>query len=552
MLKLATVLDNPGEPQTETRYRDPQELRRLGYNGLVLYETTGLSGIESPEAVGTGEMRRWVERQFEHAHQTLQKARAAGLQTYIVYDTLTLARSVVERHAANLVCRNRPTMLCPASELAITLSVRALEALFTQWPELDGVVLRFGDSDAARLPYLVGNDIYQPHCARCSQLGRAERISTVLTRFHELVVGKLNKRLIARAWNVRPSGMHDSVELCTRLRDMLPGGDNPRDDRFVLSFKISEADFWRYQHWNPASLVLGDRPIVYELQCQREFEGKGGLPNWQVDLWRNGYPETRDTHPQQGLAKVVDQINLAGLWAWVRGGGWGGPFVKNETWIDANVVAAPLLADNPRTEPAQLASGWIAARLKGLDDRAAEAVLDALQKSPHFILSGFYVGPFARQRNSAWHPNGDWIQDDLVDAQAAWRMIGRLPDSELDEVVREKQQTVEDLAAVRTRMQQAITDQNHSVMDPLVNTLIYAESLFEALRDLLAGLVAYRRYLKSKNPALATLCRQRLLAAQSHWNHHTQRHGSLPGCATAFREAHFWELTQKILSEVTQ
>src|SRR5208282_6005784 len=147
-LKLATVLDNPGEPQPETRYRDPQHLRALGYNGLVLYETTGLSGVESPEVVGTGEMPRWVERQFENTGLTIAKAHKTGMEVYIFYDVLSLAASVVEREAKAIVCRNRPTTICPASEVALARSAHALEALLTLWPQVSGVVLRFGDNDA--------------------------------------------------------------------------------------------------------------------------------------------------------------------------------------------------------------------------------------------------------------------------------------------------------------------------------------------------------------------------------------------------------------------
>ncbi|MEX0774934.1 MAG: hypothetical protein WD042_04365 [Phycisphaeraceae bacterium] len=548
MLKFATILDNPGEPQPETRYRNPEELVRLGYNGLVIYETTGLSGVDSPESVGTGEMRRWVERQSQNVGETIHRAAKAGLGVYIVYDTLSLPRTVVERHMSDMVCKNRPTTLCPASEKAVEYSVRAVESLMGQWPELAGVVLRFGDNDAARLPYLVGNDIYQPHCARCSLLGRADRIVLILEQFHKLVVGKLNKRLIARAWNVRPNGMHDSVELAQRIAPKLPG--EPRDDRFILSFKFSETDFWRYQRWNPSSLVFGDRPIMYELQCQREFEGKGGIPNWQVPLWQHGYPETLDAEPRQGLAMVADQVNLAGLWAWVRGGGWGGPFTKNEAWIDANVVAVPLLADDPKIDAATLADKWIRQRLRVTDDRAAEALGKILADSAQFVLKGFYIGPFARQRQVPWHPNGDWIQDDLIDVQAAWRMIQRLPDSELDQVVQEKKEAVEQVAADSALLQQVMTDSTRNALEPLVNTLHYAESLFETLRDLLAGLAAFRRYQRTRDASHAATARQRLLAAQSYWNHHSQRHGSLPGCATAFREANFWDVTQRILNEV--
>ncbi len=561
MLKLATILDNPGEPLPESRYRDPHELKRLGYNGLVIFETTGLSGLPGADAPGDGEMRRWVERQFQHVQSAITRGVEAGLEVYIVYDTLSLSRRVVEQGGAGgpggpggaggqgLVCRGKSTTICPASEEAIALSVGALESLLSQWSQLAGVVLRFGDNDAARLPYLIGNDIYSPHCARCSQLGRADRVVAVLERFHDLVVQRLNKRLIARAWNVRPNGMHDSVELAQRIASRLPGKED--DDRLMLSFKFSQADFWRYQVWNPSSLEFGRRPIIYELQCQREFEGKGGIPNWQAPLWRDGYPETVAQSPRQGLATVAQQVNLAGVWAWVRGGGWGGPFTRNETWIDANVVAAPQLADNPQIDARDLATQWARQRLGIEEDAAVDAVVQTLTHSTQTILQGFYIQPVARQRKSPWHPNGDWIQDDLIDVQAAWRMIQRLPEAELDDVIAEKHSAVERLANDRTALQHAVTDRNHARLDPLVNTLLYAESLFEVLRDLLAGLVAYRRYSRQRTPALATTARQRLLAAQSHWNHHAQRHGSMPGCATAFRESNFWEVTQKMLNEVS-
>ena len=546
MLKLATILDNPGEPTTGTRYRDPRHLRELGYNGLVIYETTGLSGVESPSVIGSGELRRWVTQQFEQVQQTAERAAEAGLAVYLCYDVLTLARDVVDRAVRSFTCRNRPAMLCPASDAALARSREALESLLARVPQAAGVVLRFGDNDAARLPHLVGNDIYQPHCASCSQLGRADRIITVFEQFHDLVVGRLGKRLIVRAWNVKPGGLHDTAELCRRIAPRLPG--EAGDDRFVLSFKFTQADFWRYQQWNEASLSLDRRPILYELQCQREFEGKGGIPNWQAPLWRDGCDA--DEPGTRGLAHLTDKVNLAGVWAWVRGGGWGGPFVKNEAWIDANVYSVPRLADEPTMDLAALARQWVEQRL-GVTDAAVAAVLERiLEHSPQVIRRGFYIGPLARQRGNPWHPNADWIQDDMLDVDAAWRIIQRLPDDQLDEVVREKKLAAEQTSADRAALQQLINDANARTLDPLVNTLMYAESFFEALEHLIEGLVAYRGYLKRSEGALADACRQHLYAAQSQWNHHTQRHASLPGAATAFRESRLWDLTQTILAEL--
>ena len=70
------------------------------------------------------------------------------------------------------------------------------------------------------------------------------------------------------------------------------------------------------------------------------------------------------------------------------------------------------------------------------------------------------------------------------------------------------------------------------------------------MRDLTAGLVAYRRFLDTGNRDHAETARGRLFSAQSEWNHHTGRHAMLPGTATPFREHGFWELTQRVLDEV--
>lgn len=548
MLKLATLLENPGEPQVHSRYEDPAQLKALGYNGLVIYESTALSGMQNTDAIGSDEVRRWVSSRVDHIGQTISNARTAGLDVYLSYDVLVLPEHVVERNINRLCCKGRPQVLCPASDQALEKSAAALEALINQWPQIAGVVLRFGDTDAQRLPHLVGNDLYSPHCPRCSQFGRADRATSFIKRMYQSVVERMNKRLIVRAWNLRPGGMHDVPDLAERIAAELPG--DPKDDRLVLSFKFTQTDFWRYQRWNPSSLVCGDRPILYELQCQREFEGKGGIPNWQAPLWRDGGPEVAGIEGEvHGLAEASGRVNLAGVWAWVRGGGWGGPFVKNEQWIDTNVFAAPLLADDPKADPGALAEQWVRDRL-GLDSDVAHHLVRLLEDSSEFIRQAFYLGPFASGRDNPWHPNADWIQDDLLDARSAWRIIQTLRSAQLDELVSEKESAADAIGRHRAALQQVISDRQHRELEPLVNSLISAEAFFEVLRDMIGGMVAYRRYQKTKDPATAQIVKQKLFAAQDHWNHHTQRFSSLTGAATAFREEDFWDVTQDILAEV--
>ncbi len=129
-------------------------------------------------------------------------------------------------------------------------------------------------------------------------------------------------------------------------------------------------------------------------------------------------------------------------------------------------------------------------------------------------------------------------------------MIEPLPDSVIEQVIAEKREAVERIAADSVMLQRLICKENRRILEPLVHSMVYCEPLLRALYHLIAGLVAYRQHRNLPDARTAARCRRHLVDAQSHWNHHTQRHGSLPGAATAFRETHFWELTQRILAEV--
>ena len=225
MLKLATILDNPGEPIAETRYRDPAQLRKLGYNGVVFYETTGLSGITAVDDIADDEMRNWVAGQFDKVAGDIERAVQEELDVYLTYDLMSLERGLVERQTDRFSCADQTLMLCPASDGVLEASMAALGALLDRFKQVRGVVLRFGDNDAARLPHLIGNDIYAPHCARCSGLGRGDRICRIIEAFYHLVVKQRHLQLIARAWNVRPNGLHDDSELCRRVQQQLPDDD---------------------------------------------------------------------------------------------------------------------------------------------------------------------------------------------------------------------------------------------------------------------------------------------------------------------------------------
>ncbi|MBI1370861.1 MAG: hypothetical protein GC162_19685 [Planctomycetes bacterium] len=542
MLTLAMILDNPGEQPHQTRYRDPRLLRQLGYSDIIIYPTTGLSGLLGPQTLSSNDLRQWVTEQYDGVQKTVDDAKAAGLGVWLIYDAPSLAEELV---GSAMTCINhRPPMLCPASDELLEMSGECLDALVGRLDPVDGIVLRLGDNDAAKVPYLIGNDIYSPHCSRCSNMGRADRLVRFINYFYGLVVGKLNRKLIVRAWNVRPGGMHDNAELCGRVVEQLP-----KDDRLILSFKFTQTDFWRYQQWNPSSLVCGDRPIIYELQCQREFEAKGAVPNYQPPLWRDGMEEVADA---MGLATVSDKVNLAGLWAWVRGGGWRGPYIgmDKEVWIDANVVAVPKLAADPKAPSDALARSWVRERLGIEDEATAESILQVLRDSPRNVLEMFYIAPYARSRKDPWHPSAHFIQDDQIDAEAAWTIIQRLGDRELDDLVNEKkaaeQRLAEDSRAI-ARIAPRLSEPLGSVL-PL--SLEYAHTLAQTLTALLTGLVAYRRYLRRPDPTLAKQAVANMQECQKRWLHHTQSVSSHRSAPTPFASDTLFDVTQRVLDHL--
>ena len=542
MRSFAMILDNPGEQPHHTRYRDPKELRELGYTDLIIYPTTGLSGLLGPDTLTSPDVRRWVADQYDAVQATITGAQIAGLKCWVVYDAPALATELVG--SAMTLAPEQPLVLNPGSDELLDMCGQCLQALLSRIEGIDGVVLRLGDSDAHKVGYLLGHDIYQPRGGAADEISRADRLVKFITYFHDIVANKLGLSLMVRGWNIRPGGMHDDADLCKSVVQQLPV-----DDKLILSFKFTQTDFWRFQKWNESSLVCGDRPIVYELQCQREFEGKGAIPNYQVPIWRNGMHETQGA---QGLADVADRVNLFGLWAWVRGGGWRGPYVREgaEMWIDANVAAVPKLAADPKANPEQLAREFITDRLNVTDEQAVQVIADILNTSAQSALELFYVGPYAQLKRDVWFPGGQVIQDDQVDAEALWSLLRQLPDRVLDEVLAEKQAAEKRIAEQRQGLQR-VSDQIESPLrERLIDSLDYTLTFAQTLRQLTKALIAYRRFQQNKSDAsLAAAAEQAVRAAQTFWVHHTQRIAGRGG-VSAFDSDNLWDFSQQLIEKV--
>ena len=183
------------------------------------------------------------------------------------------------------------------------------------------------------------------------------------------------------------------------------------------------------------------------------------------------------------------------------------------------------------------------------DAGCADALRHCLLDSPQMCLEAFYIGPFARGRRDPWYPAGNFIEDDQIDAEAAWNVVQNLPAGALDEVVTEKQRATERVVAAARAARQAADKIASPLDEELLHSLDYSESLIRTLQDLVAGLVAYRRFRAQGDPSTARSAQQTFERCQSHWNHH-QRFANLRGTASAFRSDNLWDFTQQAVEEL--
>lgn len=86
----------------------------------------------------------------------------------------------------------------------------------------------------------------------------------------------------------------------------------------VFSVKHTAGDFLRTYAFNP-TLTLGSHPQIVEVQCQREYEGKGAHPDYVLNGVIDGFEEYGSTTGPRGLADIADHPTFQGLWTWSRG-----------------------------------------------------------------------------------------------------------------------------------------------------------------------------------------------------------------------------------------
>jgi hypothetical protein len=392
---LDMVHHNPGEARYETPYEDPAVIRQMGYNGKVyfLFDSPTLAvdwQSVDPDVFPAGSPgRAWVDKAAARIDAEHTAAKAQGLAVYAMSDLILLPKKLVEKHNLGDTFGDPKN---PETEKYLRLLIAQV---FERFPRLDGLVVRIGETYLHDAPFHRGKIDHNQHTEKT--------IIPLAQILRDEICVKRKKQLVFRTW----------ISFDTHLPSYLRVSDaiEPHPN-LVFGVKHCENDFHR---GNAFSKIIGQgrHPQLIEVQCAREYEGKGAYPNYIVHGVVNGFEEHLLALPPERLRSIGEFARqsplYAGLWTWTRGGGWAGPYIKNELWCDLNAAILARWALDPKQDEAALFQSYATHKL-GLDETDAKKFRRLALLSADAVLRG---KSGTRREISPW-----WSRDDGINQPA--------------------------------------------------------------------------------------------------------------------------------------
>lgn len=386
-MKIAYVHDPPNQDEIVTRWRNPSFLSERGFTDLVVADqlfgclSLVMENATSPE----------VSQRISDLNERIQEALNSGLETWVMEDLFTLPIEVAQGSNG-----------CPHDDETWRSINTNLHALFNQYPDLKGIIFRFGeafetDSWAIRI------NPFSCQCNVCERLGKIGALQRIVSELEEIVCEQLGMYCILRMWDLGEDGFHADCE--QQSAGLATWNDNTR---LVVSVKHTATDYWRNQPWNN-SIELDGPPRLIEFQCEREYEFLGLVPNWLGHSLSQGFPEV-DEDITTGLANSVP-ANWAGTYIIPRGGGWSADHASDDFWSEMNAHAVIALTDNPNRDPDEILDEFL--KQSGFDDHESRFSFATLIKmSSDLILHLRYLHTFQDLAKQIWMPSHNWFRDD--------------------------------------------------------------------------------------------------------------------------------------------
>jgi hypothetical protein len=391
------VQNNPGEPLTKTVFNDPAFLKNNGYSGQVIADFTFAHAALTfdklnPNIFPIGSKERaWVNQAAERVRQNIKRAHQAGIKIYYFTDIIVLPKKLVELYHDE-ICDDKGRI---SFERPKTIEIHRLmlNELFDTFPELDGLVIRTGETYLNNVPYHTGNNPITN--------GEESHVK-LINLLREEVCEKRHKMVFYRTWSF--GGMHDNPDYYLKVTNQIKPHPN-----LVFSIKHTKGDYHRTFDFNP-TLGIGKHAQIVEIQCQREYQGKGAYPNYVMDGVINGFEEYSTNTPKSGLKdlnELKNNPNFKGIWSWSRGGGWVGPYISNEFWCRLNAYVISHWAANTNQSEQQVFNGFM--DQAGIQGSSRPKFRELCLLSAQAVLRGHYSAKLPFDKNWAW-----WMRDEFL------------------------------------------------------------------------------------------------------------------------------------------
>ncbi len=383
-LILDMVHHNPGEEPYKTEFNNPAVVKEMGYNGKVyfLFESPALAiNWESvdPDILPVGsDERAWVDDKAKQIHDMHEACKAEGLDIYAMSDLILFPKRLIEKYNIEDTFGN------PQDSLTIKFLRAQIDEIFTQFPDLSGLVVRIGETYLHDAPYHKGSIK--------NKKSPEKTIIPLMNILREEICEKRDKDLIFRTWL--------AFDVDSAAYQAVNDGVEPHEN-LTISIKHCEGDFHRA---NPFSKVIGQgrHKQIIEVQCAREYEGKGAYPNYIANGVIEGFEEHAGL-PEEKINSLREFTEkrpelYAGVWTWSRGGGWSGPYLKNELWCELNAWVMAQWAKDPTQSEEVVFMQYATEKLQLSSD-------DAANFRKLCLLSAKAV---VRGRNTTYHDMNPW------------------------------------------------------------------------------------------------------------------------------------------------
>jgi hypothetical protein len=557
-LRLCSMHDNPGEAPFDTRFRDPEVVFDLGFNGMIVHGLSGLCTYDAFDArllPAGSPMRAQVLASRERVRRLVERAKRNHLLVFLNGDELCLPARAIELYGDEVLAdadRQGHRPISPSKPKVHALVRATFEELIAAFPEVDGYQVRTGEIYTQSEPMLVGDSPNLGSDETCADWSREDKLRALHRTISDVVCREHGKRFNLRLWDYYDSA-HSVPERWREFSDPIEPSA-----LVTFSFKHPKTDYWRWNPVNP-NFGVGSHPQWAEFQMAREYEGKGAFPSYLGRYLAEGPTECA---PSGGLA-FLHAKGVRGAWCWARGGGQRGPFPANEDWVALNLYAFARLLWDPAEDPWRLAGEWGTLEL-GLSpgSSALGSFVEVQRLSEQALLSSRYLGVLIEKghfkRGSGWTPDGNWSRDDKIGVRADVAPASALykllkADGTVAQAIDERRRALE--------LWRALVDEFQHVLDEagggerlleLYHTALYGQALFDTTNHaFVAGWSAYAWDDGGRtDAALEAQAREHVAAARRSWSDYRERVCKLPGVATPYEEFGFtpeWDAIEALL-----